>query len=334
MGATVRREQSADGKGGIDNELQKLEQEVSGEELGLTREIARITDEVESIRTRLAQARDGATQASRVAPDPAISAIQQRSSVELQPMQTGPAHEKIRTARRRAVELRRQAVIETRAELQRFAEGLAQLSRQLEGDEAALRQFEQRQREAQERQRQEDEERRRARENPAPISPPAWDVEEAQPIEAIEPIALTPKAPPKPPPVATAPPKAPAAKTAVDKPGKPANRGLPRVKMQAAVDLESESNFFQGFSMNLSEGGIFVATVNTLPLGTKVDLHFTLPGSKRIDVQGVVRWTREVNDKTPDIFPGVGIQFQNLSQDAEAAIQQFVKGREPLFFPD
>ncbi|HLL55877.1 MAG TPA: TIGR02266 family protein, partial [Myxococcaceae bacterium] len=107
-----------------------------------------------------------------------------------------------------------------------------------------------------------------------------------------------------------------------------------RVRMQASVDMESESNFFQGFSTNLSEGGLFVATVQMLPRGTPVDLHFTLPGGKRIDAKGVVRWTREVNDRTPDIFPGVGVQFTDLPTEAAAAIRSFVSEREPLFFAD
>jgi hypothetical protein len=65
-----------------------------------------------------------------------------------------------------------------------------------------------------------------------------------------------------------------------------------------------------------------------------VDLHFTLPGGKRIDAKGVVRWTREVNDRTPDIFPGVGVQFTDLPAEAATAIRSFVSEREPLFFAD
>src|SRR5205814_78643 len=107
-----------------------------------------------------------------------------------------------------------------------------------------------------------------------------------------------------------------------------------RVRMQAAIDLESDSNFFTGFSTNISEGGLFVATVKTLPQGTQVALHFSLPGGRKLDVQGVVRWTREVNDNTPEIFPGVGVQFINLSPEMGMVIKQFVKEREPLFYPD
>lgn len=136
-------------------------------------------------------------------------------------------------------------------------------------------------------------------------------------------------APPPPAPVARAPSAAP---TQVAKPQ--GRRALARVRMQAAVDLQSDSNFFTGFSTNISEGGLFVATVQALPLGTEVDLGFSLPGGKKIAVKGRVRWTREVNDQTPEIFPGVGIQFVDLDPQVAQALQQFVSAREPMFFPE
>ena len=107
-----------------------------------------------------------------------------------------------------------------------------------------------------------------------------------------------------------------------------------RVRMQAQVDLRSDSNFFTGFSTNVSQGGIFVATVQKLPRGTLVDLDVTLPGGRPLKLSGVVRWTREVNDKTPELMPGLGVQFTELPSHVAAAISDFVATREPLFFPD
>jgi uncharacterized protein (TIGR02266 family) len=107
-----------------------------------------------------------------------------------------------------------------------------------------------------------------------------------------------------------------------------------RVRMQASVDLRSDSNFFTGFSTNISEGGIFVATIQTLPRGTQVELEVTLPGGRPLKVSGVVRWMREANDKTPELMPGMGVQFTDLPPQVAAAISDFVATREPLFFPD
>ncbi|MFN0062252.1 MAG: TIGR02266 family protein [Myxococcaceae bacterium] len=109
---------------------------------------------------------------------------------------------------------------------------------------------------------------------------------------------------------------------------------VPRVQMQASVDLKSDSNFYVGFSTNLSEGGLFIATVQCPPKGTPVDLQFSIPGGQVLRVQGVVRWVREVNDKNPEIFPGVGVQFVSPSPAALEVIRSFVQKREPMFYPD
>lgn len=107
-----------------------------------------------------------------------------------------------------------------------------------------------------------------------------------------------------------------------------------RASMQAVIDLTSDSNFYAGFSTDVSNGGLFVATVYVLPVGAHVDLSFSLPTGERISTHGIVRWTREVNDQVPDSFPGMGIQFASLSQVDREAIERFVRSREPMFFPD
>jgi len=128
---------------------------------------------------------------------------------------------------------------------------------------------------------------------------------------------------------ATTQPPAPApAKAAVPAP----KRQSPRVRMQAQVDLESEDNFFNGFSANISDGGVFVATVNVLPLGTNVDVGFTLPTGERIECKGVVRWVREIDDRQPDVFPGIGVQFVDLEERGAKAIESFIQQREPMFY--
>src|SRR5205823_5272349 len=99
------------------------------------------------------------------------------------------------------------------------------------------------------------------------------------------------------------------------KPG-PEGRQAVRVPMQAQIDFGSDSNFYSGFSTNISDGGVFIATVYVLPLGTEVDLSFTLPNGDSVHTRGVVRWVREVNDRLPDAFPGIGVQFQDLPESA------------------
>jgi uncharacterized protein (TIGR02266 family) len=105
-----------------------------------------------------------------------------------------------------------------------------------------------------------------------------------------------------------------------------------RVAMQAEVSLSSDSNFYSGFASDLSEGGIFVATCNVLERGTEVDVTFTLPDGKPVTARGVVRWAREFNDATPDVFPGVGVEFTDMAPEQRATIHDFTEQREPLFW--
>lgn len=111
-------------------------------------------------------------------------------------------------------------------------------------------------------------------------------------------------------------------------------RGQPRVRMQVKIDFSSDNNFYSGFSTNLSDGGVFIATVKRVPIGTSMDLHFRLPTGDGIEVQGIVRWVREVDDRFPENMPGLGVQFVNLAEKAKEAIAAFVRDREPMFFPD
>jgi len=104
-----------------------------------------------------------------------------------------------------------------------------------------------------------------------------------------------------------------------------------RIPMQTEVDLSSDTNFYSGFSTDLSDGGLFVATCNVAEIGTEVDLAFTLPTGQRIESRGVVRWVREFNDRTPEVFPGVGIEFVDTKPSTREAIQAFMRTREPMF---
>jgi uncharacterized protein (TIGR02266 family) len=107
-----------------------------------------------------------------------------------------------------------------------------------------------------------------------------------------------------------------------------------RVDLVASVDFHSDTNFFNGFSSDISAGGLFVTTVEHAPVGTKIDLKFTLPGGLEIEAEGEVRWVRELSDVQPELLAGVGVAFTNIAPESVQAIESFVFEREPMFFPD
>jgi uncharacterized protein (TIGR02266 family) len=113
------------------------------------------------------------------------------------------------------------------------------------------------------------------------------------------------------------------------------HRGAARAAVYANVDLHSEHNFWSGLTMNMSEGGLFVATHNFVPVGAVLVLHITLGQEKEpLVLLAEVRWTRAYSGQE-DVPPGLGLQFIDTDQAALAMIRKFVATiREPLFFED
>lgn len=106
-----------------------------------------------------------------------------------------------------------------------------------------------------------------------------------------------------------------------------------RVEVTLVVGIESESNFYAGFTENVSECGVFVATFAPLAIGSSVALRILLPGGELVQAVGTVRWVRPFAEKT-DGPPGMGIRFDQLSARDTARIQAFTEARAPMFFDD
>lgn len=101
-----------------------------------------------------------------------------------------------------------------------------------------------------------------------------------------------------------------------------------RVRVEADLGLLSDSNFYTGLSQDISAGGLFVATYQPRPPGTRVTLFFVLPGGHTIHADGVVRWT---TDGSGDVSPGMGIAFEGLAPGDLDAIEEFCSLRSPMY---
>ena len=112
-------------------------------------------------------------------------------------------------------------------------------------------------------------------------------------------------------------------------------RRFQRFPLKIEVGYASEHNFYTGFMENLSNGGLFVATHSVASIGDSLELTFSVPGLERsCTAICKVRWVREYNPSAPDTVPGMGLQFSKLDSDARAAIELFIRHREPIFFDD
>ncbi len=106
------------------------------------------------------------------------------------------------------------------------------------------------------------------------------------------------------------------------------HRTHPRVAIAVEIDLASESHFFSGLSGDVSEGGVFVQTYRDIKVGSEVAVEFGLPGG-HVTAHGKVRWHRENSDSSP---PGVGISFDDLSEEDRDLIHRFCQARAPLYY--
>src|SRR5438552_14188803 len=97
--------------------------------------------------------------------------------------------------------------------------------------------------------------------------------------------------------------------------------------------MESESNFFLGFTENLSEGGVFVATHALSDIGSSVDLVIALADERPIRANGTVQWVRADSEANSTV-PGMGFRFDDLSASDARRIAEFIWTRAPLFFDD
>ena len=117
-------------------------------------------------------------------------------------------------------------------------------------------------------------------------------------------------------------------------PAKDERRRTTRAALHVEVDWASDSNFYTGFSEDISEGGLFVATYQLAEEGTTLAITLELPNGEQIETEGVVRWLRSPRDPNEATKPGMGIEFLGLTEDCKDAIREFVANREPMFYPD
>jgi uncharacterized protein (TIGR02266 family) len=112
-------------------------------------------------------------------------------------------------------------------------------------------------------------------------------------------------------------------------------RTSPRVDLELEVGFESEHNFYTGLTQDISTGGLFVATHRLRPVGERIIVKFTLPGTgSPIEVETEVRWVREARSFRTDAPDGMGLKFLNLGPKAKEAIAGFIQQRDSLYFDD
>jgi uncharacterized protein (TIGR02266 family) len=108
----------------------------------------------------------------------------------------------------------------------------------------------------------------------------------------------------------------------------------PRSTLEANVGASSETNFYVGFSGEIAEGGVFVATYAVLDPGARVNVTVTLPGGYEFTSPGTVHFVRDPMDMSDEAEPGMGVKFETLSSESRELVLRFIRKRAPMFYDD
>jgi len=105
-----------------------------------------------------------------------------------------------------------------------------------------------------------------------------------------------------------------------------------RVQIVSHLGEASDDRFYTGFTGDIGEGGLFVASYDLRQIGTPAEVEIHFPNGGITFARGFVEWVRELNARSPEIPPGMGISLHGLTPLALRSIGECLAVREPLFW--
>lgn len=98
--------------------------------------------------------------------------------------------------------------------------------------------------------------------------------------------------------------------------------------MRIKLRYPDVDTFVQKYAVNVSRGGIFIATRQPKPIGTFLRFEFLLADATSIiRGEGQVQWTKEVDPEHPARAHGMGIKFTRLDRKSQALIDRVLQWR-------
>ena len=90
---------------------------------------------------------------------------------------------------------------------------------------------------------------------------------------------------------------------------------------------ESNGNTFFGYAKNISQGGMFIQSVNPRNVNEQFQIEFSLPGEEE-PIRGTVEvvWKRQLVSRKR-YEPGMGIRFLDIEEDKSTEINKWVENR-------
>jgi molecular chaperone DnaK len=100
--------------------------------------------------------------------------------------------------------------------------------------------------------------------------------------------------------------------------------------MRIKLKYPDVETFIQKYAVNISRGGIFIATKLPKAVGTFVRFEFLLsdaPTTSIIRGEGQVQWTKEFDPQHPTKAHGMGVKFTRLDAESQGVIDRALRWR-------
>lgn len=92
-------------------------------------------------------------------------------------------------------------------------------------------------------------------------------------------------------------------------------------------EFNSVEQFIAEYVTNLSRSGVFIKSDDPLPVGTRVNLRFSVIFEDLETIEGVGEVVRVVAPGTPDEVSGMGVVFVELTQVSRELVERILVRR-------
>ncbi|SHI61662.1 Myxococcus xanthus paralogous domain TIGR02266 [Malonomonas rubra DSM 5091] len=108
-----------------------------------------------------------------------------------------------------------------------------------------------------------------------------------------------------------------------------ADRQMGRVDARLQVEFSHDTQRGTNYTVNLSPGGLFLATDAILPVDTPLSLKVKFPSAgTSLTCRGRVAWLNrsEQGRKQPHLPSGIGIEFSGLDHEQRGVVERYLAG--------
>lgn len=102
------------------------------------------------------------------------------------------------------------------------------------------------------------------------------------------------------------------------------NRMHLREKFIRKLTVYCEGKEYEYYAETLSEGGIYLRTLEPFPIGTDLEITLLLDEVHSLQAKGKVIYTKRIHDDFMNLPPGMAIQFRGLAERGVQLLKSYV----------